>query len=159
MKIAVVGSPKSGKTTFSNSMDGNIKHTDDLISLGWSEVSENASYWFDDDAVNVIEGVAVARALRKWLARNKSGKPVDKIIFLINPPFQKLSDGQLRMAKGIVTVWDGIVGELLSRGVVIEKKCLTQPAPDAGESAPLQALSTPEHSASSQNLSTPTQRG
>ena len=28
-----------------------------------------------------------------------------------------------------------------------------------GESAPLQALSTPEHSATSQNLSTPTQRG
>jgi ribosomal protein L37AE/L43A len=36
---------------------------------------------------------------------------------------------------------------------------LTQPAPDAGESTPLQALSTPEHSATSQNLSTPTQRG
>ena len=36
---------------------------------------------------------------------------------------------------------------------------LTKPAPDAGESAPLQALSTPEHSATSQNLSTPTQRG
>ena len=36
---------------------------------------------------------------------------------------------------------------------------LTQPAPDAGESAPLQALSTPEHSATSQTLSTPTQRG
>ena len=35
----------------------------------------------------------------------------------------------------------------------------TQPAPDAGESAPLKALSTPEHSATSQNLSTPTQRG
>ena len=36
---------------------------------------------------------------------------------------------------------------------------LTQPAPDAGESAPLQALSTPEHSATSQTLSTPTPRG
>ena len=37
-------------------------------------------------------------------------------------------------------------------------RLLTQPAPDAGESAPLQALSTPEHSATSQNLSTPTKR-
>lgn len=35
----------------------------------------------------------------------------------------------------------------------------TQLAPDAGDSAPLQALSTPEHSATSQNLSAPTQRG
>lgn len=38
-------------------------------------------------------------------------------------------------------------------------RLLTQPAPDAGKSASLQALSTPEHSATSQNLSTPTQRG
>ncbi len=30
---------------------------------------------------------------------------------------------------------------------------------DAGDSAPLEALSTPEHSATSQTLSTPTQRG
>jgi KaiC/GvpD/RAD55 family RecA-like ATPase len=153
MKIAVVGSPKSGKTTFSNSMDGNVKHTDDLISLGWSEVSKNASYWFDDDAVNVVEGVAVARALRKWLSRNKSGKPVDKIIFLINPPFQKLSDGQLRMAKGIVTVWDGIVGELLSRGVVIEKKCLTKPAPDARDSAASGSIVNASSESTSQGLS------
>ncbi len=43
---------------------------------------------------------------------------------------------------------------------VDELKAAQQPlAPDAGDSAPLQALSTPEHSATSQNLSTPTQRG
>jgi len=47
----------------------------------------------------------------------------------------------------------------LSAGVRMAWRSLTQPAPDAGESAPLQALSTPEHSATSQALSTPTQRG
>jgi len=43
--------------------------------------------------------------------------------------------------------------------IEFQRRGITQPAPDAGESAPLQALSTPEHSATSQNLSTPTQRG
>lgn len=158
MKIAIIGSPKSGKTTFSNSFSGDVKHTDELISLGWSEASEKASFWFDEN-FDVVEGVAIPRALRKWLERNKTGKPVDKIIILVNAPFCELSKGQATMAKGIVTVWNEIVGELLSRGVEIEKTRLTPPAPDAGESAPLQALSTPEHSATSQNLPTPTQRG
>lgn len=43
--------------------------------------------------------------------------------------------------------------------IEFKRRGITQPAPDAGESAPLEALSTPEHSATSQNLSTPTQRG
>jgi hypothetical protein len=43
--------------------------------------------------------------------------------------------------------------------IEFQRRGITPLAPDAGESAPLQALSTPEHSATSQNLSTPTQRG
>jgi hypothetical protein len=53
-----------------------------------------------------------------------------------------------------------VIGEgNLSKGIRQYWRGLTQPAPDAGESAPLQALSTPEHSATSQNLSMLTQRG
>ena len=48
---------------------------------------------------------------------------------------------------------------MAKKWLAIKRRRLTQLAPDAGESAPLQALSTPEHSATSQNLSTPTQRG
>ena len=129
MKVAIIGSPKSGKTTFSSSFSGDVKHTDELILLGWSEASEKASFWFDEN-VDVIEGVAVPRALRKWLERNKTGKPVDKIIILTNAPFCELSKGQATMAKGIVTVWKEIVGELLLRGVEIEEKFLKPLAPD-----------------------------
>jgi hypothetical protein len=60
-----------------------------------------------------------------------------------------------RLQEGVLNEWS-MQQEIIER--VIERN-LTQPAPDAGESVPLQALSTPEHSATSQNLSTPTQRG
>jgi hypothetical protein len=64
----------------------------------------------------VHEGVAVPRALRKWLAANPTGKPADKVIFL-GKPWQELSPGQLAMTKGLVTVWKEVVGELVARGV------------------------------------------
>jgi len=125
MRIAITGAPKSGKTTFSETLPGNVRHTDDLIPLGWSESSEAASLWFDDAAVDVVEGVTVPRAIRKWLERNKEGKPVDKIIILTNAPFVPLVAGQKSMAKGITTVLTGIMGELVARGVEVEEKIIT----------------------------------
>ena len=158
MKIAIIGSPRSGKTTFSNTFSGNVKHTDELISLGWSEASEKASLWFDDENIAVIEGVSVPRALRKWLARNQTGKPVDKVIILSHS-FQELSDGQMKMAKGIVTVWNEIVKELLARGVEVEEQRLTPREPDLWDSAPLQSLSTSEADTPAEVLSTPPTSG
>ena len=119
MRIAITGTPKSGKTTYSKQLGKNIKHTDDLINLGWSEASEAASLWFDDEDINIIEGIAIPRALRKWLARNPEGKPCDKIIYL-NCPHVELIDGQKRMAKGIRTVWNEILPDLMRRNVIIE---------------------------------------
>lgn len=123
MKIAIIGPPKSGKTTYSQKLEGVVKHTDDLIELGWSGASQVASEWFDDESIDVVEGVAVPRAIRKWLDRNKGNdtKPVGKVIKLEHT-FIELIDGQKRMAKGIETVWEGIEKELIRRGVVIEKR-------------------------------------
>lgn len=119
MRIAIAGSPQSGKTTLSRTLNLTTKHTDDLIELDWSEASKKVSYWFDDLEIEIIEGVAVPRALRKWLSRNKEGKPVDKVIYLSNS-YHKLTKGQETMAKGCRTVWNEILPELLERGVVIE---------------------------------------
>lgn len=119
MKIAITGGPRTGKTTLSGEGEG-VRHTDDLIDLGWSEASEAASKWFDDPEVDTIEGVAVNRALRKWLERNETGKPCDKVIYL-HIPRVKLKRGQESMLKGCLTVWQGIKGDLEKRGVAIEE--------------------------------------
>jgi hypothetical protein len=96
------------------------RSTDELIDLGWSEASQAASEWFDEDGPMVVEGVAIPRALRKWLERNPGdSKPVDKVV-LLTAPHEDLSRGQQSMTKGLHTVWDKIEPELRRRGVEIE---------------------------------------
>jgi broad-specificity NMP kinase len=120
-RIAIAGGPKTGKTTLSGSLGGCVRHTDDLIEKGWSEASLEVSKWFDDHIISVIEGVAVPRALRKWLQSHPSGKPVDKIIYL-HKSHATLKPGQVSMAKGCLTVFNEIRAELKRRGVVIEDR-------------------------------------
>lgn len=125
-RLAILGAPKTGKTTLAaklaNENACEVRGTDDLIGLGWSEASEAAAAWFDDPTNQIIEGVAVARALRKWLAAHPEGKPVDRLIILANAPFEQHTQGQASMGKGIVTVLAEIEPELLRRGVAIDRR-------------------------------------
>lgn len=118
LRTVIVGVPKSGKTTLSHTMSAPRFHTDDLIALGWSEASEAACNWLDAPGPWVIEGVAMARALRKWLAKYPEGKPCDQLVVL-ETPWVVLTKGQETMAKGIFTVLDEIIPELVARGVEI----------------------------------------
>ena len=127
MKTAIIGAPKTGKTTLGQQLANEqgcvCRSTDEVMSLGWSESSLAVSHWFDEDTP-IIEGVAVARALRKWLERNKEGKPVDTLIVISNPPFESPTPGQASMGKGIVTVLAEIEPALKARGVKIERRDL-----------------------------------
>lgn len=123
--IAIAGGPRTGKTTLAKSMasdmPGECRHTDHVANMGWSLASMRVSHWFDNPDVSIVEGVAVPRALRKWLKRNPIGKPCDVLIWL-STPFVKLTPGQVTMGKGCVTVLGGILGELQGRGVRFEVK-------------------------------------
>lgn len=147
-RVAIVGGPKTGKTTLSHQLaDGAniaVRHTDELIPLGWSEASETAAQWFNDDGPWVIEGVAVARALRKWLRQcdtfRSTGemenstltvKPCDRLIVL-ERPWVDLSAGQLAMGKGVFTVLDEVLPELVTIGVEIEWEQHVPPVGNVG---------------------------
>lgn len=132
-RIAICGGPRTGKTTLAQTTghasglisDGfyespNIRHTDDAIHYGWSEASAAVAQWFDAPGPWIIEGVALARALRKWReAHPGEPPPVDRVIRLTTPHVE-LSKGQAAMAKGEETVWAEVEPWLREHGVEVE---------------------------------------
>ncbi len=107
-RILIVGWPGTGKSTLAEKMGGG-RSTDDLTHLGWSEASEAASYWFDEEGDWIIEGVSVPRALRKWKERNPDKPPpVDKVINLTKQ-YRALEKGAITMGRGI----DKVTAEIM----------------------------------------------
>lgn len=121
-RIIVAGGPRVGKTTLARrlSADGRpVRRSDEVIDLGWSEASERVATWLDAPGPWVVEGVAVARAVRKWLATHPTGTPAD-VVHWSNVARAKRSAGQETMAKGCETVWREVLPELQRRGVRVE---------------------------------------
>lgn len=127
-KVLIAGGPSVGKTTLAKKLqasgllgDINTYHTDDLIGLTtWSGVSEQVSTWFDRPGPWIIEGVAVPRALRKWLLANPTGKPAD-VVYWSSTAYIPLLGGKAAMTKGVLTVWKQIEEDLIERGVKIQR--------------------------------------
>jgi hypothetical protein len=120
-RILITGGPRTGKTAFgarvANVLGVPCQHSDDLVGvLEWSEASEEVARWMERPGPWVIEGVAVPRALRKWLATNDAGTPADRIYWLTDP-FVPQSPGQVAMTKGMFTVWRGIAPAIVARQV------------------------------------------
>lgn len=123
LRTIILGSPQSGKTTLALKLGDRdsvpVRHMDSLIGKhDWSGMSQEISTWFDADGPWIIEGVAGARALRKWLDRNPDGKPCD-VIYNLTEPHIPLIKGQESMRKGCVSVWAEIDFQLDARGVEI----------------------------------------
>lgn len=136
-RVVIAGGPKTGKTTLAHEMVGGdderdrgehahvtVRHTDDLIHMGWSESSAAAALWLDEPGPWIIEGVAAPRALRKWLGSHPEGKPCD-VVYWLDAQRVELTPGQAAMAKGCATVWLGIVDDLRARGVEIRDSPIT----------------------------------
>lgn len=120
MRIAIAGYPRAGKTTLSTKLGVEpVRHTDSCIHLGWSGVSAEVARWLHLDGPWVIEGVAVPRAIRKWLKySDPQAQPCDVLIYLTET-FEELVGGQRQMAKGCDTVFAAIAPELAARDVRI----------------------------------------
>ncbi len=124
-RILIGGGPRTGKTTeglaLARDLGVTLRSTDHLMAIGWSEASLVASTWFDDEGPWVIEGVAVVRALRKWLlhARPLARVPADLLLWRSHA-FSELNPGQERMARGCNTIMRQIAPDLFARGLRID---------------------------------------
>lgn len=146
-RVCVTGGPKAGKTTYADKRAEHflrthgvpitVRRTDAIVGAfgtdreSWSKESAAVAEWFDEPGPWIIEGVTVARALRKWLAGHPEGKPCDVVVWLEYPMVER-SKGQETMAKATATVFLEVVAELQKRGVQV----MTRNAPPAGSGAP-----------------------
>ncbi len=119
-RIVIAGHPGGGKTTMAGTLGLRVSHTDDLIDkFSWDDAKHLIATWLGEPGPWCIEGVQAGRGLRQWMRDNPTGKPCDKVIYL--QARTPLSGGQLTMAKGCDTVFNGIRHALADRGVVIER--------------------------------------
>jgi DNA polymerase III delta prime subunit len=123
-RVLLAGGPGVGKSTRSavlaTELGCEARHTDSLrTTFDWSGVSAEVATWFDAPGPWVIEGVAVPRALRKWLAAHPEGIPAD-VLYWGAVARVPTTPGQNAMAKGVATVWNEIRDVLLERGMRVE---------------------------------------
>jgi hypothetical protein len=89
-----------GKSTLSQLVsDRPVIGTDDYKKLPWEEVPLRMIADVQGMSAFVIEGVQVARALRK-------GLEVDAVVYLTVPKVKERKPGQVAMARGVRTVFD-----------------------------------------------------
>lgn len=144
-RVAITGGPKTGKTTLALALGARtgrpVLHTDDLLHLDHHEATRRAARWFDEPAW-IVEGVAVPRALRKWLLQNPD-RPLSAGALYLRQAHVHRNKSQVAMERGVRTVWLQIRAELRRRGVeVIIPRGTSSP----GEDHPLTSL--PETSVS-----------
>lgn len=98
-RIAIAGGPRTGKTTLANRIDDRERiHTDQFRELAWEDQPQAVLDRCAPFERFVVEGVQVARALRKGLA-------VDLVIWL-RTALVETTPRQQGMAKGVRTVLD-----------------------------------------------------
>jgi hypothetical protein len=124
-RTVVAGGPRVGKTTLAEALAREVgcvpRSTDELVgTVSFQAAGEQVASWLSPLGPWVIEGCAVVRALRYWLAEHQADDllPCERIFWSTQAKAAQ-SPGQLRMAKGIETVWGQIESRLTTRGVLV----------------------------------------
>lgn len=128
-RVVILGAPRTGKSTLAASLARGarvmcadpadlaqearpgVEYLPDSEALAqshgdaWSGASEYvATYWLDRPGPWVMEGVGMARALRKWLRWHPGQEPPCERLLWLTTPVARQLPGQVAMGKGIRTV-------------------------------------------------------
>lgn len=116
-RVAIVGGPGTGKTTLAaHTHNRPVLGTDDYQKMDWAEIPAALIQRTSElGPAFVVEGVQVARALRK-------GMTVDAVVVLDTQRRPDPLPGQLAMAKGVATVFNEWRASPAAAGVPVYKE-------------------------------------
>lgn len=144
-RTAIAGGPRTGKSTLARFMRAAVMSTDpegdvkeplagveyvprdvmDAVTAGerWSAASQYvADRFLSREGPWTLEGVGVARALRKFHEQHPAeAPPIDRLIVLTQH-HETLSPGQVTMTKGVHTVLAEIEPWLREHGIPVERR-------------------------------------
>ena len=118
MRICITGGPGTGKTTLSKQYSVPVFHSDDFVKYGWDAQKTKTAALFNSPGPWVIEGVAVARALRHWL--RISSKPPCDLLIVRKTVYRPISNQERNLLSGTETVIAGLIQPLRRLGVAIK---------------------------------------
>lgn len=133
-RYILVGPPRGGKSTFARALRAQgvptfcadpqslVKQPEEGVTYldaafaepgMWSAATDFiAASWLNMSPPWCIEGVALARALRKWLRDAPAGALPAEHVVVFREPMARQSPGQQRMAKGVETAWSQVATRL-----------------------------------------------
>ncbi len=127
-RILITGWPRTGKTTLSADLQNDlpepcpVRHTDDLIGqLNWSAASSEVAKWLEEEGDWIIEGVSVARALRKYHEAHPDEPPPCERLIYLRTPHVELTARQAGMGKGVDCVMAELEPWFLEHGLEVER--------------------------------------
>lgn len=124
MRVVIAGAPRCGKSTLFRSLalefDVTLA-TDDYIHLGWDAVPDAAVAELAQHESWLLEGVAAARVLRRWLLHRGDCPKIDVCYYLTKPMAQR-TRAHDSMAKGIEKVWREVAPKLIASGCQIVRE-------------------------------------
>lgn len=126
MRILIAGWPRAGKTTLSGILESELgitaRHTDDLIGqFNWSEASAEVALWMAEPGDCIIEGVSVARGLRKYRDAHPGEPPPCERLIYLSTPHVELTTRQASMGNGCDSVMAELEPWFMEHGLEVER--------------------------------------
>ena len=121
MRIAIVGSPRTGKSTWASKLAVSLGidlfstgkraliATDNYIGVPWESVPDVVLERLSGMDDWILEGCQTARVLRRWFKADPENARKLTRVYYFDRPFVKRTPGQETMAKGIEKVWREVV--------------------------------------------------
>lgn len=131
MRIAILGGPRTGKTTYATRLARKLKlpltstgklspdhvvRTDSFIGVGWDNVPQEVIKRLSAQEHFILEGCQAARVLRRWYAEDPDGPKLDRVIVFSKPHVPR-TGGQNALAKGVSTILLGLIPTIKKAGV------------------------------------------